>query len=36
MHLVEKPPLGQFLVTLILAIGGSLLLLAIRSAVLPQ
>jgi len=36
MHLVEKPPIGQFLVTLILLIGVALLLMAFRSAVLPE
>jgi hypothetical protein len=36
MHLVEKPPIGQFLVTLILLIGAALLLMAFRSAVLPE
>jgi hypothetical protein len=36
MHLVEKPPIGQFLITLLLLIGIALLLMAFRSAVLPQ
>jgi hypothetical protein len=36
MHLVEKPPIGQFLITLLLLICVALLLMAFRSAVLPE
>jgi hypothetical protein len=36
MHLVEKPPMGQFLVTLLLVIAVSLLMIVFPSAVLPQ
>jgi hypothetical protein len=36
MHVIEKPPMGQFLITLLLVIAISLLMIAFPSAVLPR
>jgi hypothetical protein len=36
MHLIEKPPMGQFLVTLLLVIAVSLLMIVFPLAVLPR
>jgi hypothetical protein len=36
MHLIEKPPMGQFLVTLLLVIAVSLFMIVFPLAVLPR